>query len=83
MSRLAKRPIAMPPATELKLVSGELHIKGPKGTLTKMGHKSVPRVCQEDVKKVIIIQGMRKLSRGVKMVSRGCQDCVKRVSGTC
>ena len=41
MSRLAKRPIAMPPQTELTFKANELHVKGPKGTLTKAGHRLI------------------------------------------
>ena len=41
MSRLAKRPIAIPPKTELKFALNELHVKGPKGTLTKAGHRLI------------------------------------------
>src|SRR5665213_2788297 len=41
MSRLAKRPIAMPPKTELKFAANELHVKGPKGTLIKAGHRLI------------------------------------------
>src|SRR5471030_2040438 len=41
MSRLAKRPIAMPPKTELSFKQNLLEVKGPKGTLTKMGHRLI------------------------------------------
>lgn len=41
MSRLAKRPIAVPPQTEIT-VSGEgVRVKGPKGTLIKQGHRLI------------------------------------------
>jgi len=35
MSRLAKRPIALPPSTEVTVSGGEVRVKGPKGTLAK------------------------------------------------
>src|SRR5438105_4193960 len=35
MSRLAKRPIPIPPKTEVSVASGDVMVKGPKGTLTK------------------------------------------------
>jgi large subunit ribosomal protein L6 len=41
MSRLAKRPIAIPAKTELTFVANVLQVKGPKGTLTKAGHRLV------------------------------------------
>jgi large subunit ribosomal protein L6 len=41
MSRLAKRPIAMPPKTELTFKANELCVTGPKGTLTKVGHRLI------------------------------------------
>ena len=41
MSRLAKRPIAMPAKTELTFKANELSVKGPKGTLTKAGHRLI------------------------------------------
>ena len=41
MSRLAKRPIAIPAKTELSFKANELHVKGPKGTLTKAGHRLI------------------------------------------
>ncbi|HEY4502007.1 MAG TPA: 50S ribosomal protein L6 [Candidatus Paceibacterota bacterium] len=50
MSRLAKRPIAIPAKTEIT-VSGEgVVVKGPKGTLTKLGSRHVTiEVGQEGV----------------------------------
>ncbi|HUD02418.1 MAG TPA: 50S ribosomal protein L6 [Candidatus Paceibacterota bacterium] len=41
MSRLAKRPIALPAKTELTFKANELSVKGPKGTLTKAGHRLI------------------------------------------
>jgi len=41
MSRLAKRPIAVPPATELTVSGDELRVKGPKGTLTRASHRLI------------------------------------------
>ncbi len=41
MSRLAKRPIAIPPSAEVTVSDGSIHIKGPKGTLTKPSHRLV------------------------------------------
>jgi large subunit ribosomal protein L6 len=35
MSRLAKRPIAIPAKTEVTVSGGEVRVKGPKGTLAK------------------------------------------------
>ena len=41
MSRLAKRPITLPPSTEVTISGEELRVKGPKGTLTKSTHRLV------------------------------------------
>jgi large subunit ribosomal protein L6 len=41
MSRLAKRPIAVPKATEIKIADGQIAVKGPKGTLIKPTHRLV------------------------------------------
>ncbi len=41
MSRLAKRPIAIPQSAEITISGGDIRVKGPKGTLTKMGHRFV------------------------------------------
>ncbi len=41
MSRLAKRPIAMPPSTEVTVSAMEVRVKGPKGTLVKPAHRLI------------------------------------------
>ena len=41
MSRLAKRPIAIPPSTEVTVSAVEVRVKGPKGTLFKPAHRLV------------------------------------------
>ncbi len=41
MSRLAKRPIAIPARTEISISDGNILVKGPKGTLTKAGHRLI------------------------------------------
>ena len=41
MSRLAKRPIALPPSTEVTISGEELRVKGPKGTLVKPTHRLI------------------------------------------
>lgn len=41
MSRLAKRPIAIPPKTEVTISGGLVAVKGPKGTLQKPMHRLV------------------------------------------
>lgn len=41
MSRLAKRPIAIPAKTEVSVKSGNLEVKGPKGTLTRAGNRLI------------------------------------------
>ncbi|HEY9584568.1 MAG TPA: 50S ribosomal protein L6 [Candidatus Paceibacterota bacterium] len=38
MSRLGKKPIAIPPGTEVKVTGSTLSVKGPKGTLTRVLH---------------------------------------------
>lgn len=48
MSRLAKRPIAIPAQAELNVLDGLINVKGPKGTLTKPGHRLVSVVVQAD-----------------------------------
>ena len=41
MSRLAKRPIAVPPSTEITVSGGEVRVKGPKGTLVRPANRLV------------------------------------------
>ena len=41
MSRLAKRPIAIPSGVDVSVSGSELSVKGPKGTLTKNVHHDV------------------------------------------
>ncbi len=41
MSRLAKRPIAIPKQAEITISGGDIRVKGPKGTLTKNGHRLI------------------------------------------
>lgn len=41
MSRLAKRPIALPPKTEVSVAAGTISVKGPKGTLTRPAHRLI------------------------------------------
>ena len=41
MSRLAKRPIAIPPKTEVTVSGSSIVVKGPKGTLEKPLHRLV------------------------------------------
>lgn len=41
MSRLAKRPIAIPAKTEITISGGSVMVKGPKGTLQKPIHRLV------------------------------------------
>src|SRR6185437_2890943 len=41
MSRLAKRPIEIPKATEVTVGSGVVRIKGPKGTLERAANRNV------------------------------------------
>lgn len=41
MSRLAKRPIAVPPKTEVVVKNGAVEVKGPKATLTRQGHRLI------------------------------------------
>lgn len=41
MSRLAKRPIALPQKTEVSVQSGIISVKGPKGTLTRPAHRLI------------------------------------------
>ncbi len=41
MSRLAKKPIAIPAKVEVTCAAGTLLVKGPKGTLTKRVHPGV------------------------------------------
>jgi len=41
MSRLAKRPIIVPPATEITVSGGEVRVKGPKGTLVRPGNRLI------------------------------------------
>ena len=41
MSRLAKQPIVVPPKTEISVTNGDVMVKGPKGTLTRAGHRFI------------------------------------------
>ena len=41
MSRLAKRPIALPPKAEVSVAAGTVQVKGPKGTLTRPMHRLI------------------------------------------
>ena len=41
MSRLAKRPIAIPPKAEISISDGTILVKGPKGSLSKPGHRLI------------------------------------------
>jgi large subunit ribosomal protein L6 len=41
MSRLAKRPIAVPPKTEVTISGDIISVKGPKGTLTRSKNRHV------------------------------------------
>jgi large subunit ribosomal protein L6 len=41
MSRLAKRPIQIPKATEISVSNGLISVKGPKGSLTKPLHRYI------------------------------------------
>ncbi len=41
MSRLAKRPIAIPKQAEITISGGDIRVKGPKGTLEKQGHRLI------------------------------------------
>ena len=41
MSRLAKQPIAIPAKTEVSVQSGEISVKGPKGTLKRGVHRLI------------------------------------------
>lgn len=41
MSRLAKRPITLPPKAEVTASGGDVVVKGPKGTLTRKGHRLI------------------------------------------
>src|SRR3989344_4931849 len=41
MSRLAKRPILVPPKTEVSASGREIVVKGPKGTLVRPMHRVV------------------------------------------
>ena len=41
MSRLAKQPIVVPAKTEVSVKNGDVMVKGPKGTLTRVGHRLI------------------------------------------
>jgi len=41
MSRLAKRPIAIPPKTEVSVSGNSFSVKGPKGTLARPMHRAI------------------------------------------
>lgn len=41
MSRLAKKPIVLPPKTEVTVSGGMVHVKGPKGELSRPTHRLI------------------------------------------
>jgi large subunit ribosomal protein L6 len=41
MSRLGKTPIPLPDKVEVKIADGNVHVKGPKGTLSMPVHKGI------------------------------------------
>ena len=43
MSRIGKKPIAIPAGVEVKVNGSEVTVKGPKGTLTQM--ERLPQGC--------------------------------------
>jgi large subunit ribosomal protein L6 len=47
MSRLAKRPIAIPKQAEISVSADTISVKGPKGTLTKPAHRLISVVVGE------------------------------------
>ena len=55
MSRIAKAPIELPSGVELKILDGEVSVKGPKGTL---GLRLHPTVALEQEDKTITIKSI-------------------------
>ena len=41
MSRLAKKPIIVPPKTEVSVSEGQVRVKGPKGVLARPAHRLI------------------------------------------
>jgi len=62
MSRLAKRPIAIPAKTEVTVSGGLVMVKGPKGTLQKPLHRLVTVEVGQD--------GVQVLPKGESLQSR-------------
>jgi large subunit ribosomal protein L6 len=62
MSRLAKRPIALPPKTEVSVSGSSLVVKGPKGTLQKPLHRLINIEVGQD--------GVQVSPRGASLESR-------------
>ncbi|MFY7843107.1 MAG: 50S ribosomal protein L6 [Rhabdochlamydiaceae bacterium] len=62
MSRLGKTPVPLPKNTEVKIVDGKVHVKGPKGSLDLALVKGVVLTVEAD-KVVVNIENNDKLPR--------------------
>ena len=62
MSRLAKRPIAIPAKTEVTVSGGTVNVKGPKGSLQRPLHRLVTIEVGKD--------GVQVLPKGESLQSR-------------
>lgn len=69
MSRIGKKPIAIPDGVEVKYDNGVMTVKGPKGTLTRELHKDMI-VKQEDSQVVIERPSDNKLHRSLHGTTR-------------
>lgn len=69
MSRIGKKPIAIPNGVEVKYDNGVITVKGPKGTLTRELHKDMI-VKQEDHQLVIERPSDNKLHRSLHGTTR-------------
>lgn len=57
MSRIAKYPVALPKGVEVTLASGEITVKGPLGSLTRVLHPSVAVARDGEQLQVIAVTG--------------------------
>ncbi len=60
MSRIGKKPIAIPSGVDIKLEEGRLKVKGPKGELERQVHPKVAISVEEGIAQVSVIDESRE-----------------------
>lgn len=69
MSRIGKRPIAIPQGIEVEIEGSFVKVKGPKGTLEKRFHSRM-RIEKKDNTVVVVPQGDSKLDKSLFGLTR-------------